>query len=252
MARTPDLSEYPRKPPVGVADWAMLVLAIVSVALLSWITFWDVDTETRDRIIVADYVVCGIFAVEFAWRWRRSGDGWRFLPKYWYEILGMIPVSNPAFRSFRLLRIFIVLARLGRAADRAFGDRLTGALVDRFTGTIVEVIKRPVTVAVMDEVTGVLQTGHYTRNVAAALEENRDELEAMILELVLADPQIGRLKYVPFHNDIVHLVSSTVLRLVFEVLEDPRTDELVADILRENIQQMRDAVRGRYESEEAR
>lgn len=245
------LSSYPSKPPVGIADWAMLLLAIVSVVLLAWITFWDVPRETVDQVILADYVICGIFAVEFVWRWRRSGEGWKFPAKYWYEVLGMIPISHPAFRSFRLLRIVIVLARLGRAADRAFGDRITAAIVARSTNAIVDTIKRPITVAVMDEVSSVLQTGAYTRNVAAALEENRTELDTMIVELVKRDQQIGRLKFLPFHDDVVRLVSDTVFRLVFEVLNDPRTDELVADVLRENIEQMRDSVRGKYDAEEA-
>lgn len=244
------LSNYPTKPPVGFADWAMLFIAIVSVVLLSWITFWDVSATTERWVIRADYAICALFAVEFVWRWRRSGQGWKFPVKYWYEVLGMIPISNPAFRSFRLLRIVIVLARLGRAADRAFGDRVTAALVKQGTDTIVEVIKRPVTIAVMDEVTAVLQTGHYTQNIARALDENRAELDAMIVELVKKDQQMGRLKFLPFHDDVVRLVSDTVFRLVFEVLNDPRTDELISDALRENIQQMRAAVRNRYQDEE--
>lgn len=239
----------PHKPPVGFLDWFMLLLAVVSVVLLSWVTFWDVPAETERRVIRADYAVCAIFAVEFVFRWRRSSDGWRFPVRYWYEVLGMIPISHPAFRSFRLLRIVIVLARLGRAADRAFGDRVTGRLVERFVETIVEVIRRPVTVAVMDEVAAVLQTGHYTRNIALALEENRGELDQMIVELIRQDSRLGKLKFVPFHDDIVRLVSDTVFRLVNQVLADPRTDELIADALRENIEQMRLAVRGKYEAE---
>ncbi|QIX28764.1 ion transporter [Nocardioides sp. JQ2195] len=229
----------------------MLVLAIISVALLGWITFWEVDPDTERTVIIADYMICGIFAVEFVWRWRRAGEGWKFPLKYWYEVLGMIPVSNPAFRSFRLLRIFIVLARLGRAADRAFGDRVTAALVKQGAESIVEVIKRPVTIAVMDEVTAVLQTGNYTTNIARALNENRAELDAMIVELVKRDQQMGRLKFLPFHDDVVRLVSDTVFRLIFEVLNDPRTDELISDALRENIDQMRAAIRGKYDEEQA-
>lgn len=242
------LASYPSKPPVGLADWTMLILAAVSVALLAWITFWDVPQATADKVIVADYVVCAIFAVEFLWRWGRSRDGWMFPVKYWYEVLGMIPVSNPAFRSFRLLRIVVVFSRLGRTADRAFGDRITAALVARFTGAIVEAIKRPVTVAVMDEVTAVLQTGNYTANIARALEENRSELDAMIVELIKHDQTMGRLKFLPFHDDVVHLVSDTVFRLIFAMLKDPRTDELISDALRENIDQMRAAVRGKYDA----
>lgn len=250
-AKQSPLANYPSKPPVGFADWTMLFIALVSVALLSWITFTDVDAATQRKVILADYVICGLFAVEFLWRWRRSREGWKFPLKYWYEVLGMIPISNPAFRSFRLLRIVIVLARLGRAADRAFGDRVTAAIVKQGTDTLVEAIKRPVTIAVMDEVTAVLQTGHYTTNIARALNENRTELDSMILELIKRDQQIGRLKFLPFHDDVVRLVTDTVFRLVFEVLNDPRTDELISDALRENIAQMRAEVRGKYEAEKA-
>lgn len=240
---------YPRKPPVKFIDFFMLTLAVVSVGYLLWITFWDVSPATERLIVRIDYVVCAIFAAEFLFRWRAAGWPWKFPLIYWYEVLGMIPVTSPIFRSFRLIRIVVVLARLGRALDRAFGDRFTAALVSRFTKTIVEVIKRPVTVAVLDEVAGVLKTGHYTRNVAAALDENRSELDEMILELIKKDPAAGRLKFVPFHDDIIRLVADTTFRITFQVLSDPRTDELVSDLIRENLDQIRASVRGEYETE---
>lgn len=239
------LRPYPRKPPVKLIDWVMLLLALVSVILLGWITFWTVDPDIVHWVIYADYAVCAIFAIEFAYRWRKSGEGWIFPAKYWYEILGMIPVSDPAFRSFRLLRIIVVLARLGRMADRAFGERITAAIVNKFVGTIVEAIKRPITVAVLDEVGDVLQTGHYTGNIARALEENRVELDNMILEQIKRDPQAGRLKFIPFHDDIIGLATDTTFRIMLQVLADPRTDELVSDAIRENVDQIKMAVRGK-------
>jgi voltage-gated potassium channel len=238
-----EIGPYPRKPPVKIVDWAMLVLAIVSVIYLAWITFWHVSDDIHRTIVYIDYVVCGIFAIEFCWRWRREGWGWRFPLRNWYEVLGMIPVTNPAFRGFRLLRIVVVLARLGRAADRAVGDRVTAAVVNRFVSTIVDVIKRPITVAMLDEVADVLQHGRYTTNIANALEENRLELDAMILERIRKDPQAGRLKFVPFHDDIVRIATDTTFRIVFQVLEDPRTDELVSDLVRENLDQIKESVR---------
>ena len=233
---------YPRKPPSKLIDFFMLALALLSVILLAWITFFKVDKDIERTIIIADYFVCGIFAIEFAYRWRRSGESWKFPLKYWYEVLGMIPVSNPAFRSFRLLRIVVVLARLGRTADRAFGDRITGALVNRFVGTIVDIIKRPITVAVLGEVADVLQSGHYTANIARALEENRYEIDDMVLEQIKRDPAAGRFKFLPFHDDVIGLVTDTTFRIILQTLADPRTDELVSDLIRENLDQIRDAV----------
>ncbi|WP_185981638.1 ion transporter [Skermania sp. ID1734] len=240
---------YPSGPPVRVVDWFMLLLAVVSVGYLLWITFWNVAPDTERLIFHIDYVVCGIFALEFLWRWRKARWKWNYPFAYWYDIIGMIPVSSPIFRGFRLIRVVVVLARLGRVADRVYGERITAALVTRFTKTIVETIKRPITVAMLDEVTDVLKTGHYTRNIAAALDENRSELNDMMLEMILKDPTTKRLRYLPFHGDLVHLIADTTFRITFQVLADPRTDELISDMIRENVDQIRAAVSGRYHEE---
>jgi len=114
-----DTSATARRPGrlVGPSDWIMLVLAVASVVLLGWETFGTVSHETAVRIVQIDATICGIFAAEFLWRWR--GAGWRrdFLWRNWYEILGMIPVSHPAVRSFRLIRlvrIAVLLCWAGR------------------------------------------------------------------------------------------------------------------------------------------
>ncbi|WP_227998047.1 ion transporter [Nocardia australiensis] len=234
--------DFPNKPPALWTDFVMLALAIVSVVLVAWVTFFPVPSHTYQVIVIIDYSVCAVFAAEFLWRWHRAGWPWTFPFIYWYEVLGMIPVTSPFFRGFRLLRIVVIVVRLGRVADRALGDRVTAAVVTRSVKTIVDIIKRPMTIAVLDEVGHVLRSGHYTRNIAAALQENRVEMDDMILELIKKDPQAGRVRYIPFHDEIIRLIADTTFRIVFQVLEDPRTDELVSDMLRENIDQIREAV----------
>jgi hypothetical protein len=111
-------------------------------------------------------------------------------------------------------------------------------LLSRFSSALVEAIKEPITLAVLDEVADVLRSGHYTRNVAAALEENRTYLRAMVLEKVKQDRTVGRLSALPFHDSVVQAATDTTLRVLLEIMADPRTDELVGDILRENIEQI--------------
>jgi voltage-gated potassium channel len=94
-------------------------------------------------------------------------------------------------------------------------------------------------------VADVLRTGHYTRNIAAAIEENRLELKQMVAEKIRDDPTAGRIYLVPFHDRLIEQVSDTTLRVILEILGDPRTDELVSDMLRDNITQIRQAVRER-------
>lgn len=142
----------------------------------------------------------------------------------------------------------IVLAVLAGVLGRWFWRRgkrapLVVRLINRASGQVIDLIKQPITVAVLDEVADVLRAGHYTRNVASAIRENHDELKAMVAEKIKQDPTAGQIRLMPFHDRLINEVTETTLRVLLEVLADPRMDELVSDVLRDNITQIRQAVR---------
>jgi hypothetical protein len=120
-------------------------------------------------------------------------------------------------------------------------------LINRASDRVVDTVKRPITIAVLDEVASVLETGHYTRNIASALRENREEIKQMVSEKIKDDPTAGAINFLPFHDRLIEQASETTLRVILEVLADPRTDELVSDLLRDNITQIRRAVRERQD-----
>lgn len=148
------------------------------------------------------------------------------------------------------LGVFILLniaaALLTRAlVRRGLREPFVIRRLNRLTQWFVDLIKRPITIAVLDEVADVIQTGHYTKNISSALVENHDELVALVAEKVREDPAsrvVGRL---PGYDAIVGQVSETTLRVLIEMLGDPRMDELVSDLLRNNLQQIKRAVRER-------
>lgn len=227
---------------MSALDVAMLVLAVFSVGLLVFVTFFPHSAATAHRIFVVDTSICGVFLLEFLWRWRKHGWEKKFPLRNWFEILGMIPIAHPALRGFRLLRVVVVIFRLARTADRAFGERFTERLVDRMSRPIVLAIKKPITIAVLDEVVKVVETGNYPQNLARSLGENKEMLRTIITEKVKNDPQAGRFSKLPFHDEIVHSVVDTTMRVVLEVLVDPRIDEFFAHVVRENREQIRLAV----------
>lgn len=236
---------------VTLDDWAMLALAVISLGLLLYVLIFDHSAELARWVFIVDTSICGVFFVEFLWRWRSEGWERRFPLRNWYEILGMIPVAHPALRGFRLLRVVVVVVRLVRAADRAFGEKFTYRLVSRFSEPIVLAIKKPITLAVLDEVVKVLETGNYPQNLARSLRENTDELRAIITEKVKTDRQTGRIKLVPFHDELIGSVVDTVMRVMLEVLTDERTDAFFAHVVRENREQIRKAVQmGLHEQSE--
>lgn len=243
MTSSPGKLERLRRIPA--TDWVMLALALISIGLLSYETWGPIAEDDRRDILLVDLIICGIFLVEFLWRWGHAGWQRDFVWRNWYEILGMIPIAHPAirgFRLFRILRIVILLSRFGMAADRAFGQDFTYYLVRRFRHAIVDSIKEAMTVAVLEEVEQVLQRGQYVRNIARAFEQNRPRLRQMALEHLRDDPQLRRFSRIPFFDDLVETMVGVTMRVMTDFLEDPRTDELVADVLRENLNQLKAAV----------
>jgi len=140
----------------------------------------------------------------------------------------------------------VVAGLVGRwLVNKGLREPFVVRLINHWSELVVDVIKRPITIAVLDEVADVLRSGHYTQNIASALQENHEEIKAMIREKIKADPTAGRIGLVPFHDRLINEVSETTLRVLLELLADPRTDELVSDMLRDNVTQIRTAVRAR-------
>jgi hypothetical protein len=132
-----------------------------------------------------------------------------------------------------------VLVRLGMRRPRLL--RAASGLAE----ATLRLVKRPLTVVVLDEVAAVIQTGHYTKNISDALIENHDELKALVTEKVSEDPNVRLIRRLPGYGTIVGEVTESTLRVLIEMLSDPRTDELINDLLRNNIEQIRNAVRRR-------
>lgn len=231
---------------VGWLDWAMLALAVFSVGLLIFEWLYPVTDEMHRWILYTDRSICAIFLIEFCWRWQKSSRPKSFPLRYWYEILGMIPVSEPALRGFRLLRflrVAIVLSRLGRASDRIYGAGFFGRLARQSKSVVAEALSDVVTVQVLDRVAAVLHAGQYTQNIARVMEQREQEITEMVTENLKNDAELGLVRKMPFFGDTVRISSRVTQRILISILADPRTDELVADLLKENIQQIRDSVK---------
>lgn len=234
---------------VGFSDWVMSLSSVASLGLALWLGFWrPADDGLRHVLYGVDLAISALFALRLLSRLFRYGGTSRFWAAAWWELLALVPLATPWAGTTTVPLVAICLARTTRAidtGDNVVGDAVTVFLIDHFSAPIVDAIKRPITVAVLDEVIDVIKTGTYAANVRDALDENRLELEAMVHDLVMADPTTGKLKYVPFHDEIVRLVSDTVLRVVEGALEDPRTTELISDVIRNSADQLRTAIRSK-------
>ena len=90
-----------------------------------------------------------------------------------------------------------VLVRLGMR--RPWVVRRASLLAVR----LLEMLKRPLTIVVLDEVSAVIRTGHYTKNISDALLENHDELKSLVAEKVRADPNVRLVSRLPGYDTAV-------------------------------------------------
>jgi voltage-gated potassium channel len=239
---TPDLNTGVLPGNVHADDWVMLTLAVIALGLLGYVVLSPPPPDVGRWLFYADCVVCGIFALEFLWRWRKRRWKAAFLGRTWYELFAVLPVAHPAMVSHHFIITVLLLARLARVADRAVGEQFMYRLVDKFAEPIVHAVKKPVTVAVLDEVVKVLETGNYPENLAKSLTANQSELQSIIREKISQDQQLGVLKRLPFSDEVVQALVETGFRVVLEVLQDPRIDDFFAAVVRDNREQIRRAV----------
>ena len=118
-------------------------------------------------------------------------------------------------------------------------------IINQISDRIVDVIKRPITVMVLDEVIDATRTGQYTRNISDAIVENEEELKSLVAQKIREDGGIGVIGHLPGYDKVVSQVSESVLHVLIGMLGDPRMDEFVADLLRNNLEQIQEAVHRR-------
>jgi hypothetical protein len=118
-------------------------------------------------------------------------------------------------------------------------------LINRISVRAVQLVKRPITIMVLDEVIDVIKTGHYTRNISNAIEENYDELKALAADKIRTDSGIPIVSRIPGYDKVVGQASESVMHVLIAMLADPRMDEFVSDLLRNNLEQIQSAVRRR-------
>src|SRR3954451_4408481 len=97
-------------------------LAVLFVAL-AFVPF-EPDSTLEAQVLALEWVITGIFAVEFFSRLWASYNRRRYLRGHWVDVISLIPPTRwlRAFRLLRLLRLVRAFAGIGRAL--AHVDRL--------------------------------------------------------------------------------------------------------------------------------
>lgn len=241
----------PRPPVVERISWVDYLL--VGLAILSLVlviaqevipSYWPSEVWILPWLIVADTAMCGVFAIEFLVRMRRQPSKWAYVKGRWYDVLGMIPVSHPFFRGFRLLRILrivVITSRFVRATNRSFGEMLVEGTVRRFRDTVIDVIGGALVVRSVGMVQPWLVRARFAERVGAALEERRGDVHRMVRESMTRLPG-GRLTSLPPLRGVIERAELAAVQAVIDVLKSDELNRVVQQSTQNVLEELRQSI----------
>lgn len=234
----------PAKRALAPANGLVLLLAIASVALVFYQALGDPDAAQQRTVQLLEFGIIVLFALEFLFGLVRHEHRVLYLVRNWYELLALVPLTGEArgVPLYEALVVVVLLARFGRVFDRLYGDEAFFRALAKAKAVVVEWVADAVTLRVLDQTALVLQKGAFTRNLADALEAHGGEMEEVVLDKVRSDPSMARIKHLPFFDDAVELSSKVTRRVAIEALRDPRLEQMVREVIRANVKQIRDEV----------
>ncbi len=233
-------------------DWVMLVLAVLSLAILiAESAFeWALDPGQKRALILADLAIVGVFIIEFLGRLIRAPRKWRFIVSNWYDIIGMIPVSHPMLRSFRLLRllrILVITSRFVRATNRTFGEMTVEAIAGRYRDILVEAIGDRLILQSLDMLEGPLGRSRLPATVGATLSHRREDLRALVQRSLQGIPVVRRMVRLPWSNEILLAMENVSLEVIVGVLESEEVNRTIQQSILSGLHELRRSVREKEE-----
>lgn len=238
----PEADPYEHR--ISIVDVIMIALAIVSVLILAYEQVYDPAPEQQRLIIYIDLGIVAIFAIEFIVRLTKAHDKLGYVKSHWYDLVGMIPVSHPLFRGFRLarlVRLFVLTSRFVRATNRSFGEAFVETLVGRYKDIVVDGISDRIVLRLLDETEAVLTRGAYGTAAARALDANRDQLVEKINAQLKKDRATRLLMGVPGMERMLQGVQERTITTVVATLGSQEMNETILSVIREILGDLRRA-----------
>lgn len=228
------MERFERK--ITLVDVVMIALALVSLGLLIYDEVYRPPAVIHQRIIWADYAIIGIFAIEYIIRLLQAKDKMQFIKSRWYDLIGMVPVSHPLFRSFRFARLFRIVvlgSRLVRATDRSLGEAWVRNRVQKYQAAFVEELTDPIVLAVLGVAEKSVSKGHFGSAVANGLRSKREALLARIDAQLKESGTMNLLLKIPGLGHELEKIPGRVLDNMIETVGSKEIDDTIQAVIAE-------------------
>lgn len=215
-------------------DFAVLGLAVASLVLLVAEANVDFHPEESFWLKWIDYMAIAIFGLLLVGKAFASGNPLEYMKTHWFDVFGLLPITQPFFgldRFWVIVGAFIVLARFSAALDRAFGERVLWRILERYRNMLVEELTEPILRRILILVREALEKGRYMDSVGRTVEEKREDIHEIVRKSIAASPKLTFVNGLPGVNRKINeavdeAVTSAVVALTSEELNALVTDAI--------------------------
>jgi hypothetical protein len=255
-------SHYAEVETVFVRNYGGALPIILSVERTNWFVKGERITTLILCFIWIDLIICEIFFIEFFTRTVGSKEPKKYARRHWFDILGMIPVSHPALRAFRLLRIlrlFIVFTRLKVSIDKAYGEGVTRRFIRRYKELLADEVTNRVMIKMIELVEAELAKTKYQRmltGVTSAIESRRAEIKRLAVDAVdktLDKQPLTRLiKLIPFASSQIKRSVDDSVDAVMDMLRSEEINKMILEVLKSVLTEMKKSITTKEEERTSR
>lgn len=242
---------------LALFDLSMLMLAIISISLLVvdefytnlFVEYFGSVEKQHITIIYIDWIICGIFWIEYIVRLMRVPgnhlDKFFHILKTWYDILGMIPLSNPAvrfFRVFRIIRIVSSLRHSGKIIKTLTYENIIFEIINKYKNVLIEIVSDAIIIKILNIAQSVLEKGQYRDVFKKVLEEKKPIMNFMIKQNIENNPTWKKLEKLPMMGTIKNTIIEEATDVSIKILSSPEFEDVIKTTICEVIVSMKKEV----------
>lgn len=218
-------------------DYFLISIAFIDVILIMFSsTYLSILPEDYTPLNINyyllsfDYLVMSIWGLEFLRRITKQENKWEYLKHHWYEVLGLIPLSQLRILLLaRALKLAIAYYKLGKS-EKNVSRLLTQEFTFRFRDVIVDTISDAVFQQSLRRVEEVMLRLNYSALAREIVQKHEPELRQAIMTNIEKKSLIGDLRNIPLMGSVATSIASSVADSVLDVIQEDVLGDVFHDI----------------------
>lgn len=221
--------------PVTRREWMMVALAALSAAMVFANTAYAafIPDAWQRWMVPLDLAILAVFGLEFLGRLLKADGKARFVATHWYDVIGLVPVASPLFRSLRLVRLarMFVVAKLPWEQDANWMFALVRRGINLIVGILVAELIRPMMLMGIKMSRVPLRKARVAAMAGKILDAQKEGVEQVALASLKIAKPLKPVADSAAGQKLVHAVTVSVLGTVAEFLQTDEVNDLLADTL---------------------